>query len=85
MDLQGKVAIVTGGASGIGAATAEALSTEGATVVITDVNDELGKAVAQRIADMGAVRYRHLDVTDEAAWSAVVAATVRDLGGWTSS
>ena len=53
MDLQGKVAIVTGGASGIGAATVEALCTEGAQVVITDVNDELGRALAKRLTGDG--------------------------------
>jgi len=81
MDLQGKVAIVTGGASGIGAATVEALCTEGAQVVITDVNDELGRALAKRLTGDGkSVRYQRLDVTDEAQWERAVADTVRELG-----
>lgn len=81
MDLQGKVAIVTGGASGIGAATVEALCTEGAQVVITDVNDELGRALAKRLTDDGkSVRYQRLDVTDEAQWERAIADTVRELG-----
>ncbi len=81
MDLQGKVAIVTGGASGIGAATVEALCTEGAQVVITDVNDELGRALAKRLTGDGkSVRYQRLDVTDEAQWVRAVADTVRELG-----
>ena len=81
MDLQGKVAIVTGGASGIGAATVEALCTEGAQVVITDVNDELGRALAKRLTGDGkSVRYQRLDVTNEAQWERAVADTVRELG-----
>ena len=81
MELQGKVAIVTGGASGIGAATAEAMSAAGAFVVITDVNDELGEALAKRLTGAGGcARYRHLDVTDEAQWAQTVAETARELG-----
>ncbi len=81
MDLEGKVAVVTGGASGIGAATAEALCDQGASVVIADVNDELGKALAKRLTGDGkCARYQRLDVADEAQWERVVADTVRELG-----
>lgn len=81
IDLQGKVAIVTGAASGIGAATAEALCAEGAQVVIADVNDELGQALAKRLTGGGkSARYQRLDVTDEAQWGRVVADTVLELG-----
>jgi len=61
-DLAGKVAIVTGGASGIGRATVELFAAEGARVVIADVNAELGKEVAEELGD--AVAFRETDVSD---------------------
>lgn len=71
--MQGKVAIVTGAAKGIGAATAKALAREGAKVVCSDFDAENGQAVADEIAGAGgtATFFRH-DVTDEAQWEAVV-------------
>lgn len=72
--LVGKVAIVTGGASGIGAETGRVFALHGASVVLCDVQDDLGHAVAQEIVDAGGVaEYRHLDVTNEDAWTALVA------------
>ncbi len=65
--LAGKVAIVTGGAKGLGAADARLLAKEGAKVVLTDV-DSAGEALAK---DIGAEFQRH-DVTDEAAWAALI-------------
>lgn len=62
----GAVALVTGGASGIGAATAACLAAEGAVVVVADVQAEAGEKVA---ADIGG-RFIALDVTDSAAWQA---------------
>ena len=79
--LTGKVAIVTGGASGIGAETARQFAAHGASVVLCDVQDDLGRTVAQEITDNGGVaEYRNLDVTDEAQWIALVAAVEAKYG-----
>jgi 3alpha(or 20beta)-hydroxysteroid dehydrogenase len=68
--LEGKVALITGAARGTGAAIARHFVAAGAQVVLVDVLDERGAAVA---AELGAAAvYRHLDVTDEAAWAATV-------------
>jgi len=76
--VQGKVAIVTGGASGIGAACADLLAREGASVVITDLNDDRGVFVAEKIRRAGGqVLYHHHDVTDEAGWPGVIEAAER--------
>ncbi len=77
-DLDGKVALVTGGARGIGAATVEALACQGASVVIADVLDQEGEGLAQRLG--ASVRYKHLDVTDPEAWSRVAGDVVAELG-----
>lgn len=72
--LPGKVAIVTGGASGIGAETARTFALHGATVILCDVQDDLGAIIAHEIADAGGTaEYRPLDVCSEAAWIALVA------------
>ncbi len=69
----GKVAVVTGGASGIGAACAETLAREGASVLITDIDDALGKGVVERITKAGGkAHYLRHDVRDEAAWAGVM-------------
>ncbi len=73
----GKVALITGGASGLGAADARALAAEGAQVVITDVNEALGQETAAGIDNC--VFLRH-DVRDEAAWQDVVAQVLRQFG-----
>jgi NAD(P)-dependent dehydrogenase (short-subunit alcohol dehydrogenase family) len=78
---QSRVALVTGGASGIGRATVDRLAADGITVVIADIQDPAGEEAAAAIRDGGgSAVYRHLDVADEAAWNDVVAATVRDQG-----
>jgi len=71
--LDGKVALVTGGASGIGAACARALAGAGAAVVLTDVQDDKGHALADDIGKAGGkARYLHHDVTREDEWVQVV-------------
>ena len=67
----GKVALVTGGASGIGRGCAERLAEEGASVVVTDIQDPLGETLAQQIGK--AASYLHHDVTDEDAGVSVIA------------
>ncbi|WP_115787178.1 glucose 1-dehydrogenase [Arthrobacter silvisoli] len=74
-----KVALVTGAARGIGAATAARLHGEGARVVLADVLDDEGKETAERIGS-GAL-YVHLDVTSPQDWEAAVAAAVDTFGG----
>ena len=78
MRLAGKVAIVTGAASGMGAATARMFAREGAKVVIADVLEHEGRQVADAIG--AAARYEKLDVTSEDNWAAVVAATTGQFG-----
>lgn len=79
--LKGKVAIVTGGASGIGAETAQVFAHQGASVVLCDVQDELGQAVAKEITDAGCVaEYQRLDVASESGWAALVEAAERKYG-----
>jgi NAD(P)-dependent dehydrogenase (short-subunit alcohol dehydrogenase family) len=80
--VEGKVAIVTGGASGIGAACAETLAREGAKVVLTDLDGTGGEALAERLRAAGhQARFLHQDVVDEGRWAEVVAETARLFGG----
>jgi NAD(P)-dependent dehydrogenase (short-subunit alcohol dehydrogenase family) len=72
--VEGKVALVTGGSSGIGAGCASRLAEEGASVVITDVQDAKGGELVTAIEKAGGkARYLHHDVTREDAWVAIVA------------
>lgn len=82
MDLTRKVAIITGGARGIGQACARRFANDGASVVITDVIDEEGRDLAASIRDDGAAAlFEHHDVSNEASWETVVGKTVAELGG----
>jgi NAD(P)-dependent dehydrogenase (short-subunit alcohol dehydrogenase family) len=73
--LAGRIAVITGGARGQGAAHAERLAREGAAVIAGDVLDDAGEDTAARLrADGLDVAYRRLDVTDPADWAAAVAA-----------
>ncbi|HQS13686.1 glucose 1-dehydrogenase [Reyranella sp.] len=79
--VSGKVAIVTGGASGIGEACAVTLAREGASVLITDIDDTLGKGVVERITKAGGkAHYLRHDVRDEAAWPGIVADAEKHYG-----
>jgi pyridoxal 4-dehydrogenase len=77
MKLQGRVAIVTGAAQGIGKAIAEKLSAEGATVVVADINGEGAKAASAGIANSSPYT---IDISDEAQVKALVADTVAKHG-----
>jgi 3alpha(or 20beta)-hydroxysteroid dehydrogenase len=71
--LDGRVAVVTGGARGQGASHANRLAREGASVISVDVLDAEGEGAAERLRAAGLdVSYRHLDVTDPAGWKALV-------------
>jgi NAD(P)-dependent dehydrogenase (short-subunit alcohol dehydrogenase family) len=74
--LEGKIAVVTGAASGIGAATARAFAREGGDVTLTDVQDEKGRAVA---AEFGGTFVRQ-DVSQEAGWTALIGDVVSRKG-----
>ena len=84
MRLAGKVAVISGAASGMGAATARRFATEGARVVIADQLEAEGRKVAENInaanAPGGEAVFMRLDVTEEANWTQVVNETVRRFG-----
>jgi NAD(P)-dependent dehydrogenase (short-subunit alcohol dehydrogenase family) len=78
MRLEGKVALITGGGSGMGKVASELFANEGASVVLTDVNDQAGEATAGAIGDRAL--YVHADVSDESDAEAMVAAAVDAFG-----
>ena len=80
VDLTGKVAVITGAASGIGAAGVEVFVEAGAKVIVSDVQDEKGEAIATRFGP-NKVAYKHCDVTDPAALEALMQSAVDTFGG----
>jgi 3alpha(or 20beta)-hydroxysteroid dehydrogenase len=79
--LEGKVALITGSARGIGAACAAALAGQGARVVITDLLTERGEATAAALRAKGCTAiFRALDATDERAWDEVMASVIAEFG-----
>ena len=81
MRLEGKVALISGGARGQGAAEARLFASEGAKVVIGDVLDEEGMKVAAEISESGGdALYVHLDVSKESNWRQAIDATVSKFG-----
>jgi NAD(P)-dependent dehydrogenase (short-subunit alcohol dehydrogenase family) len=76
--LAGRAAVVTGGASGLGEATARLMATEGAHVLLADIQDERGAAVAEAIGDAAA--YQHCDVTSEDDVAGLVDAAMASFG-----
>jgi len=77
--LDGKVALITGGASGFGEASARRFVAEGARVLLADIQDERGERVASELGD--AALYQRTDVTDEGAIATAVDRAVQELGG----
>ena len=77
--LTDKVALISGGARGMGASHVRELVAEGAKVVFGDILDDEGKAVAAEVGDDA--RYLHLDVTDPDQWDAAVQTTLSELAG----
>ena len=81
MRLEGKVAIITGGASGMGAEECRIFAREGAKVVIADISEDLGRQVEAEIAESGGdAVFMNLDVTSESDWEDAVEATVARYG-----
>jgi len=80
--VSGKVALITGAASGLGKADAWRLAEEGATVVLTDI-DDAGQNIADEIQNATGqiARFYHQDVTDETRWKAIIEAVEKELGG----
>jgi NAD(P)-dependent dehydrogenase (short-subunit alcohol dehydrogenase family) len=74
--LEGKVALITGGARGQGAAEGRLFAAEGAKVVLTDLLDDEGKAAAREVGGV----YHHHDVTQESQWASVVAEVLKQHG-----
>lgn len=82
--LENKVALITGGASGMGMVASQLFSSEGAKVVLTDVSDDAGEEVAEKIRSAGGeATYVHADVSSDSDARAMVEAAVETYGGLT--
>jgi NAD(P)-dependent dehydrogenase (short-subunit alcohol dehydrogenase family) len=79
VDLNGKVAVITGGASGVGAATAQRLAELGAVIVVADVDDRRGEQLTGELGERHL--YRHLDVGDLQGWGQLLEEVTREAGG----
>jgi 3alpha(or 20beta)-hydroxysteroid dehydrogenase len=79
IDLTGRRALVTGGAQGLGEGMARALAAAGASVVVADLQDDLGPKVAESLGDGNG--FVHLDVTDDEGWATAVEQAIGILGG----
>lgn len=83
--LAGKIALISGGASGLGAAQAKLFAREGAKVYIGDLQEDLGAQVVAAIGkEGGQARFARLDVTDTTSWQDAVSKVVSDFGGLTT-
>ena len=81
MDITGKIALITGGASGIGAAICETFAKAGGHVIVSDINVEGGEKVAKSITESGGTAsFLQLDVTDEASVEAATASIEKEHG-----
>ncbi len=76
--LQNKVAIITGGSKGLGEANARLFASEGATVIITDIDEKNGRKLAKDIGP--SVEFHKQDVRDEESWKSLIAQVVKDHG-----
>lgn len=78
--MSGKVVVITGAASGIGAAAAKRLVDEGARVVLGDIQDDVAEEIVAALGGADKARYCHCDVTDEEQVSALVETAVSEFG-----
>lgn len=76
--VEGKVALITGGASGFGRQSAIRLAEEGARILVTDINDEGGEKTLRQV--QGEAHYRHLEVVNATQWDDAIAATLEYFG-----
>jgi 3alpha(or 20beta)-hydroxysteroid dehydrogenase len=78
IDLTGRTVLVTGGAQGLGEGMARAMADSGGRIVVADLQDEAGATLAKSLGEQHG--FVHLDVTDDASWTAAVAETVERFG-----